>query len=134
MEAQGETLTRTLERVIEARGRLLQVERAPLPGPAGASASSALRLCFDVGVVTLSSGGEGRDLEVEIGATAGTRPEAFLPASEEEPWWMVMGCPLTRVEERAAGGVRVQFRADHENPRRLELFPRSGGIEAALAK
>jgi hypothetical protein len=133
MEPRGESLARTLERVVEARGRLLQVERAPVPGPAGATASSALRLVFDVGIVTLRPGGREGALEVEIGEAGSARSEVFVPASEEEPWWAVMGCPLTRVEERPTGGVRVQFRAEQENPRRFDLLPRGGGVEAWLA-
>jgi hypothetical protein len=133
MQLQSGNLARTLERVVAARGRLLQAERVPVPGPAGGRASSALRLVFDVGVVTVRSEVEEGDLKVEVGVSASTRPEVFVPASEEEPWWMVMGCPLARVEDRAAGGVRLQFRADHENPRRIEVFPGSGGIQTSLA-
>jgi hypothetical protein len=134
MEPRGEPLTPTLQRVIEAQGRLLQVERAPLPGPAGARASSALRLVFDVGVVVLRPKGEGGGLEVEIGYAAHAGSESFVSAGEEDPWWMVIGCPLTRVEDRPAGGVRVQFRADHDNPRRLDVFPRNRGVQASLAE
>ena len=132
MEASRGRLAETLERVIRAQGRLLQVERAPLAGPAGARVSSALRLIFDVGIVTLRSGGAGADLEVEIASVPDTQPSVFVSASEDDPWWKVMGFPLTRVGVRAAGGVRVQFRGDQENSRRLAVFSRGGGIEVSV--
>jgi hypothetical protein len=122
----------TLGRVIEAKGRLLRIDRAPLAGPAGARASSALRLTFDVGVITLRPGGSEGGLRVEVG----TPPEAGSPqlvaGSEEDPWWRVMGCPLARAERRPGGGLLLQFRGDEENPRRFALLPRRGGIEVSV--
>ena len=132
MEAGGGPLAETLERVIHAQGRLLQVDRAPLAGPAGARVSSELRLVFDVGVVTLRSGGSGADLEVEIAPVSEPRSAVFVSASEDEPWWKLLGFPPTRVGVRAGGGVRVQFRGDQENPRWLALFSSDGGVEASL--
>jgi hypothetical protein len=132
MEASGDLLADTLERVVRAQGRLLRVERVPLPGPAGARASSALRLTFDVGILTLRPDQEGIGLEVEIGRVANAGAEDFVSASEDDPWWAVMGSPLTRVQSRATGGVCVQFRGDDENARRFTVFPRHGGVEASL--
>jgi hypothetical protein len=126
-----ESLVEILERAIQAQGRLLRVERAPLAGPAGARASSALRLTFDVGIVTVRPGEDESGLEVQVGPGAGPESPVFVSAVEEDPWWRVMGCPLTRVQAQAAGGVRVQFRGDQENPRWLALLPRGGGIEAS---
>lgn len=125
-------LAETLEQVVRAQGRLLQVERAPLAGPAGARVSSELRLVFDVGVVTLRPGGAGADLEVEIASVPEPRSAVFVSASEDEPWWKLLGFPPTRVGVRAGGGIRVQFRGNQENPRWLALFSRDGGIEASL--
>jgi len=118
--------------VIQAEGRLLWAERVPLAGPAGARASSALRLTFDVGILTLHPRGDEGDLEVEIGHPTDAGSPVFVSASEEDPWWTVIGCSLTRAQVRAAGGVRVQFRGDQENPRRFALYPRNGGIEASV--
>ena len=132
MEAGGDSLAEALERVIQAQGRLLRVERAPLAGPAGAQASSALRLTFDVGVVTVRPGGDPKGLEVETGPGADPGAAAFLPASEDEPWWKVIGCPLTRVEARGAGCVRARFRGDRDNPRWFALLPLDGGIGVSM--
>jgi hypothetical protein len=132
MGSSGDSLVEILERVIQAQGRLLRVERAPLAGPAGARASSALRLTFDVGIVTVRPDEDESGLEVQIGQGAGPESPVFISAVEEDPWWRVLGCPLTRAQARAAGGVRVQFRGDQENPLRLALLARSGGVEASV--
>ncbi len=53
---------------------------------------------------------------------------ALLPLDEEEPWWRVLGNPITRAwpatahaAAAASGGesndVRIQFREDEENPK-----------------
>jgi hypothetical protein len=125
-------LAETLERVIQVEGRLLRVERIPLAGPSGARASSVLRLTFDVGILTLRPGATGGGLEFEIGGLADASSPAFVSASAEDPWWTVMGCALTRVRVRTAGGVHLQFRGDQDNPRRFVLYPRQGSIEASL--
>ncbi len=132
MEASGSRLAEALEQMVRAQGRLLQVERAPLVGPAGARVSSALRLIFDVGIVTLRTGRADADFEVEIASVPDTRSSVFVSASEDDPWWRVMGFPPTRVGIRAEGGIRVQFRSDQENPRWLAVFSCDGGIEASL--
>ena len=131
MRADGDTPAEILERVVQAEGRLLRVERVPLAGPAGAGASSVLRLTFDVGIVTLRPGRQEDALEIEAGHQADAGSPVFVSAIEEDPWWRVVGCPLTRVEARAAGGVRLQFRGDRDNPRRFALYPLGGGIEAS---
>ena len=105
---------------------------APLAGPAGARASSSLLLTFDVGIVTVRPGEDESGLEVQIGQNAGPESPVFVSAVEEDPWWRVMGCPPTRAQLRAAGGVQVQFRDERENPRRIALFPSHGGIEASV--
>jgi hypothetical protein len=132
MPASEDSLAEILERVVRAQGRLLRVERVPVAGPAGSRASSALRLTFDVGIVTLRPGGQAGGLEGQIGPVTDPGSSIFVSASEDDPWWPVMGCSLTRVQARPAGGVHVQFRGDEENPRRFAVFPRHGGIEASL--
>jgi hypothetical protein len=131
MEPSSDSLAETLRRVIQAQGRLLRVDRAPLGGPSGARASSALRLTFDVGIITLRPGGNGGDLRVQIGSLREAGSPELLCASEEDPWWRVMGCSLGRVEARPGGGVLLQFRGDQENPRRFAVFPHRGGIEVS---
>ncbi len=114
-----------LERVVEAGGRLLRVDRLPAPGGAGAGRSEVLRLTFDVAVVELRESA-GR-LEAE--AAGGEPGPGFVDANEDEPWWALLGSPLVRVGAETGGAeLRVQFRADDENPRRVVLASAAGGI------
>ena len=111
-----------LERAAGAGARLLRVERASAPG---GHRSTALRLIFDLGAVELRGGAA--ELEGEV-----PEPEiAALPdASEDEPWWSVIGHPLTRVEELPAErGLRLQFRPDGERPKRIALLATPGGVD-----
>lgn len=132
MQSGSDSLAEALRRVIQAQGRLLRVDRAPLAGPSGARASSALRFTFDVGIITLLPGGNGGELRVQIGSLREAGSPELLCASEEDPWWRVMGCSLARLEVRAGGGVLLQFRGDQENPRRFAVFPHRGGIEVSV--
>ena len=61
-------------------------------------------------------------------------PAGVEVVSEEEPWWRLLGCPLARVEagEVGAQGIRLQFRADHENPRIIVLRPSGSEVQVSL--
>jgi len=110
-----------LERVAEAGGKLLRVTRDPVAG--GGGLSHKLVLTFDVGALRLSSGGAALEgLPVDPGEAAG------VDAAEEEPWWAVLGHPLTRVQERPGGGLLVQFRADEASPRLFLLEPSGAAV------
>ena len=116
-----------LDRVAEAGGKLLRVTRDPSAG--GGGLSRRLVLTFDVGALALSSvGGALECLAVASGEAAA------LDAGEEEPWWAVLGHPLTRVQAQAGGAFLVQFRADEASPR-LFLIEPSGiavGVRAVV--
>lgn len=137
-----EPAAEVLRRVREAGGRLLRAERAPL-GPGEAEASAALRLTFDVGRVVLLPGSDGPGgLEAEVadadGEDAGAAEESYLPADEEEPWWRLLGQPLTRVEPRGPEerpeALLLQFRREDERPRRLELVSERGALSVRAAR
>lgn len=119
-----------LERVSDAGGRLLHVERVPVPGPMGARRQSALRLFFDVGVVELRAAAVGLGAEV---VDADAAPDAsFLDADEDEPWWAVLGQPLARVEGlEGRPGLALQLRPDEDNPRRISLLAVEGAVQVA---
>ncbi|MBW2241531.1 MAG: hypothetical protein JRH01_06050 [Deltaproteobacteria bacterium] len=104
-----------LERIAKASGKLLRVEREPAPGPGGALHSRHLRLSFDVGAV---------QLHTEAGGLMASTVEgegALINADEDEPWWTVIGSPLTRVAAQEGGGLLVQFRADDSSPKLFVL-------------
>jgi hypothetical protein len=67
----------------------------------------------------------------------------LLPLEEEEPWWRVMGNPITRVwpAATAAGAaasagrleaVRIQFREDEENPKVISLSFEGGAVRVTM--
>jgi hypothetical protein len=122
----AEPAAEVLARVSAARGRLLRVERAPVPGPAAARASRVLRLTFDVGRVEVSAAGGA----LEAAAVAADESAAPLPvdAQAEDPWWTVLGNPLTRVRPRRDGALVLQFRADAAAPKRLLLAAEGGAV------
>lgn len=104
-----------LKGIAEAGGTLLRVEREPAPGAGDASRSRRLRLIFDVGSIELHAESGG----VAVGANQAD--SGLARADEDEPWWTVIGSPLTRVAAQEDGGSLVQFRADDASPKLFVL-------------
>lgn len=120
-----------LERVAEAGGRLLKVDQL---GEKAAGVAAGFLLTFDVGRLLLEvDPWAGRVRSVVIEAVAEIPPGAEV-VSEKEPWWRLLGCPLARVGAGDVGaqGLRLQFRADHENPRMIVLQPSGSEIQVTL--
>ena len=63
-----------------------------------------------------------------------TLPPGLEDASEDEPWWRIMGGPLAKVwaGEIGAQGMKLQFRADTDNPRVLVLEPSGSEVKISL--
>ena len=115
-----------LERAVEARGRILRFEAdrtGMVPG--------VLVLTFDVGRIVVRPGDDG--LLVEQVADAGMLPGGLEEVGDEEPWWRLVGQPITAVwpggvEEgvgaRGLGSLMVlklRFREESDNPRTVRL-------------
>lgn len=120
-----------LERVVEAGGRLLKVERI---GGAGERTAAGFLLTFDVGRLLVEvdpAAGRIHTIHLEPGEQP---PGAAELASEDEPWWRLIGDPLTRVSpgEIGALGLRLQFRADHDNPRVVVVVPSGSEVQVSL--
>ena len=109
------------ERVATARGRILRVE---------ADRSDALprilALTFDIGRIVIRPA-EG-ELRAEVAPDRAALPSGLVSLDEEDPWWRVLGQPLTAVWPvgSEAGPVRTQsrlealklrFRESDQNPR-----------------
>lgn len=120
-----------LERVVEAGGRLLKVDQL---GTKGAGLAAGFLLTFDVGRLLLEVGPEtGKVRSVAIEGVDEV-PAGAEVVSDGEPWWRLLGCPLARAEagEVGAQGIRLQFRADHENPRIIVLQPSGSEVQVIL--
>lgn len=120
-----------LQRVVEAGGRLLKVERVPGAGP---NIAPAFLLTFDVGRLLIEVDvAAGRVHSVHVEGPDDTPPQ-LEAASEDEPWWRMMGCLLARVTagEVGAQGLRLQFREDQDNPRIVSLSPSGADVQVRL--
>lgn len=120
-----ETGIELLQRAAAARARILRVEAVAAAGDGrDAATARAYLLTFDVGRVLIAADAAHSRLALRfIEATAGL-PMARTPLDEEEPWWRVAGNPITRVwpeDEDALRGLRLQFREDGENPKRIRM-------------
>ena len=115
-----------LERVVQGDGKLLRVLREPVAGPGGARRSRSLVWTFDVGGIALHVQ---RGSVVAEAMAPDADPSALLTADEDDPWWMLLGHPLTKASERADGALLVQFRADANSPKILVLAAHGDAID-----
>jgi hypothetical protein len=125
------------ERAVEARGRILRAEadRTDLtPG--------VLVLTFDVGRILIRPGEDG--LLVEHVDDAEALPDGLDPLDDAEPWWRLLGQPLTAawpggVEEgvgaRGLGSLMVlklRFREESDNPRIVRIEAAGRAVRVSL--
>jgi len=128
------------ERAADVGAPLLKVdlrpERAdPRPESEDASRLTVLLLTFDVGRVLVRPEPRRAELSIDLVAAGAPPPAGLVDAREEEPWWRVLGSPLTRVwpvEDGLAGGVCLQFRADDASPRIVTLLAQGASLSVRL--
>ena len=125
-----------LERAAEARGKILRAEA----DRAGASVG-LLMLTLDVGRIVIAPGDEG--LEVAAIDEGGEVPDGLGALDEEEPWWRLLGQPLTAawpggVEEGVGASglgslmvLKLRFREEDENPRVVRLEATGSAIRVS---
>ena len=125
-----------LERAAEARGKILRAEA----DRAGASVG-LLMLTLDVGRIVIAPGDEG--LEVAAIDAGGEVPDGLGALEEEEPWWRLLGQPLTAawpggVEEGVGASglgslmvLKLRFREENENPRVVRLEATGSAIRVS---
>ena len=123
-----------LKRTAGAAGQLLRVE-TQFEGPSGDELSGLL-LTFDVGRVVLRADSASDSLVEQYLEAGDSQPVDWVIADEEEPWWRVLGSPLSRVLDIDPGsgsvGVALQFRQDDDNPRRIAVLARDGRLVVQL--
>jgi hypothetical protein len=123
------------QRAADARGQILGVQR--LEGGGSESRSPGFLLTFDVGRILVRADPARGALVAEHLQSREEEPGALKPAAEEEPWWRILGNPITRVWELDEGsdrvrGYRLQFRADADDPLVVVLEPEGGLVRAAV--
>ena len=120
-----------LERVVNGGGVLLRVEARI---SRGGGTASALLLTFDVGRLFLSVEPGSGELSSAALEKAEDGPEGLVDACEEEPWWRVLGSPLSGVVAEAPGraAIRLQFRSADQQPKFVTLRARGASLQAVL--
>jgi len=128
------------ERAAEARARILRVEQLAPGGVEDPCCGAGFLLTFDVGrILVVAEPVPGR-LGLRLLQDRSELAGSLRSLDEAEPWWRVLGQPLTRVWPGASGAgatagdaeairdVRIQFREDDENPRVISLRLDAGAV------
>ena len=120
------------ERAVEGGGQLLRAEARVVGGASNHVA--VLLLTFDVGRILVRAEPATGALVIDYVEAADKAPAGLTDASEEDPWWRVLGQPLARVWPVGDAGesVCIQFRADDENPRLVTLEARGQAVGVRL--
>jgi hypothetical protein len=125
------------ERAVEARGRLLRVE-----GDRAGTQPRQLLLTFDVGRIRIQPTDEA--LSVNPIEDPSALASEWVPLVEEEPWWRVLGQPLTAAwpggTEAATGArsagpllaLKLRFREETEHPRIVRLESAGSAVRVSL--
>ncbi len=122
------------ERAAEAKARLLRVAR--FRGAIGGA--TGLLLTFDVGMIAIEpvAGGDAA-LAVSHPEEEESPPQNLDPLDEEEPWWRLLGSPLTAVwpgsDEASLREIGLRFREPEDAARVVTLVTRGGSVAAMLA-
>ena len=125
------------ERAVEAKGRLLRVD-ADRAGPT----PRRLALTFDVGRILLEATADG--LTASSVAADATLPEGLDSLAEEEPWWRLLGNPITAAwpgdAGEAAGArsgeslwcLKLRFREEADHARIVLLEAAGPAVRVSL--
>lgn len=121
------------ERAVSGGGQLLKAEVHPVAGRAGVV--SAVLLTFDLGRISVTVEPATASLLIDYVDPGEGAPQGVEDASEEEPWWRVLGSPLARAWPAGPdheGSVCLQFRGDADSPRIVTLSPHGGAVGIRL--
>lgn len=125
------------ERAARAQGRILRVEA----DRAGALAR-VLALTFDVGRILVRS--EAGEVHAEAVPDRDALPAGLVLLDEEEPWWRILGQPITAAwpakggvssdgaPGRALPALKLRFRENDQNPRIVALTAAGPALRIAL--
>jgi len=122
-----------LQKLADARSPLLKVERQ---GEDAGGPAPGFLLTFEAGRLLIrveTASGEVHSIHLE---SSEGLPQGLHDAGEDEPWWRLIGSPITRAwladPSSRLGGLRLQFREDDQNPRIVGLAPDGQSVRAWL--
>ena len=121
------------ERAVSGGGQLLRAEVRPLRGRS--DRVGAIVFTFDLGRISIGIESRTSALTVDYLDPGDAAMPGLEDASEEEPWWRILGSPLARTWPAGPeheGAVCLQFRGDDQSPRIVTLEPRGRGISIRL--
>jgi hypothetical protein len=123
------------ENAAGAGAQLLKIERLAQAGDAANPLTSALLLTFDVGRILLTADpARGRLLANAI-PDSDAIPGGLVDASEEEPWWRLLGCSLAAATSAPeAISLQLEFRISGGQRRMLDLSADGGAIRAGISE
>ena len=121
-----QTDLQVFERAVEAKGRLLRIE-----GDRTGPTPRQLVLTFDVGRISIRPTDDG--LSTSLIEDRAVMPGDLVPLDEEEPWWRLLGQPLTAawpggIEDAVAdlsAGVMTGHPVDQSTGRGVEQDQRA---------
>lgn len=129
------------QRAVEAGGRILKAEQlVESGGLADPEHGIGYLLTFDVGRILVLPDREHACLVLRrVESEAEVAEVKLASLVEEEPWWRILGDSLARVwpggrgegalsEAGAPDEIRLQFRADDNNPKVVALGYQAGKI------
>jgi hypothetical protein len=122
------------ENAATAGAQLLKAKRLAQAGDDETPLTSAYLLTFDVGRVLLAADPVRGRLVANTLPDVESVPGGLVDASEDEPWWRLLGCSLAQATSQTeATSLRLDFRISDDGLRSLDLVMTGGVIRAKLA-
>ncbi len=125
------------ERAATARGRILRIE-----ADRAEALPRILALTFDIGRILLRA--EAGEVRAEAVPERSALPPALVPLDEEEPWWRVLGQPITAAWPVGGGetgpvatavalrALKLRFREPDQNPRIVAVAAAGPALRVTL--
>lgn len=118
----------------DAGAQLLKAERLAQVSEDETPLTSAYLLTFDVGRVLLAADPARGRLTTNSIPDQDAVPGGLVDASEDEPWWRLLGCSLAHATPSTEPtSLRLDFRISGGELRSLDLVMAGGAIRATLA-
>ena len=121
------------DRAAAADAQILKVERLGGPNGASASGSAAFLMTFDVGRILVNADPIGARLDASTLDDEKPAPGGMSDASEDEPWWRLLGSALASAASESPDRLRLDFRISGGRVRALVLERVGGSLTATLS-